>query len=314
MKTHPRAESFVACAVPGPPLPAHVCERAPAPRPVPAARAIPRSDPCYPPGLNDLDDAPAVLYLRGAWPLDVPTVAIVGSRAATSYGLSFARQLAADLAGLGVVVVSGLARGIDAAAHHGALEHGGTTVAVLPGGLDQVTPVHHRELAETIAHRGAIVSEWPSGVPVQSGLFVRRNRLIAALSGATVVVEAAERSGALGTAAAARRLGRVVLAVPGDVDRPTSRGCNALVRAGAVPCENAADVMRVLAPSTTLGSETRPVARLLAMLDARPLSAETLAQGAGLEIDAALAGLLTLEWSGLAIAHPGQRWSRPARP
>jgi DNA processing protein len=193
MKPHPSAEGLVACAGPGPPLAAIVRERDAAPRPAPAARAIPRSDPHYPSGLNDLSDAPATLHVRGAWPSETQAVGIVGSRAATAYGLSFAGRLAADLAALGVVVVSGLARGIDAAAHRGALDHGGTTVAVLPGGLDQVTPSYHRELAETIARRGAIVSEWPGDVPVRSGLFVRRNRLIAALSRATVVVEAAER-------------------------------------------------------------------------------------------------------------------------
>ncbi len=304
----------MACAGPGPPLAAIVRERDAAPRPAPAARAIPRSDPHYPSGLNDLSDAPATLHVRGAWPSETQAVGIVGSRAATAYGLSFAGRLAADLAALGVVVVSGLARGIDAAAHRGALDHGGTTVAVLPGGLDQVTPSYHRELAETIARRGAIVSEWPGDVPVRSGLFVRRNRLIAALSRATVVVEAAERSGALATAAAARRLGRVVFAVPGDVDRPTSRGCNALIRAGAVPCENVADVMLALSASARTGAESSPGARLLAVLETRPRSAETLAHDAGLGIDAALAGLLALEWSGLAIAHPGQRWSRPPRP
>src|SRR6185503_14015424 len=132
----------------------------------------------------------------------------------------------------GFTVVSGLARGIDAAAHRGALDAGAGTVAVLPGGLDAIAPRHHRGLAEEIATRGGLLTEVASGEP-HPGHFIRRNRLIAALGAATLVVEAAERSGALSTAAAARRLGRPVLAVPGDVDRATSRGCHALIRAGA---------------------------------------------------------------------------------
>ena len=247
--------------------------------------------------------------MRGALPAGARTVAIVGSRAATAYGLERAARLAADLARLGLVIVSGLARGIDAAAHRGALEAGGITVAVLPGGLDAITPPSHAGLARRIARRGALLSEWPGAHAASRGLFIRRNRLIAALAQATVVVEAAERSGALSTAGVARRLGRPLLAVPGDVDRATSRGCNALLRGGARFCESAADVLRVLPAAPAAESDE---ARLAAALGARPLPAETLAATAGVTIDRALAGLLRLEWAGEARPHPGQRWSRRA--
>lgn len=252
--------------------------------------------------------------MRGALPSGARTVAIVGSRAATGYGLERAGRLAADLARLGAVIVSGLARGIDAAAHRGALEAGGVTVAILPGGLDAITPASHAGLARWIARRGALLSEWPGTHPAKRGLFLRRNRLIAALAQATVVVEAAERSGALSTARVARRLGRPLFAVPGDVDRATSRGCNALLREGARFCESAADVLRVLPPPSAAESGESDEARLAAALAESPLPAETLAARAGVAIDRALAGLLRLEWAGAAAAHPGQRWSKRAGP
>jgi DNA processing protein len=283
--------------------------------PAPMERCIQRGASGYPAALLELSRPPREIHVRGALPpAGARAVAIVGSRAATPYGLEHAERLAADLAGLGIVIVSGLARGIDAAAHRGALAAGGVTLAVLPGGLDAITPTSHVGLARRIARRGALLSEWPGAFPVGRGMFVRRNRLIAALAGATVVVEAAERSGALSTAAVARRLARPLFAVPGDVDRPTSRGCNALLRAGARFCESAADVVRALpAPAIPVeaGSDE---SRLAAVLGAEPLPAETLAARAGVAIGLALAGLLRLEWMGEAVAHPGQRWSRRSEP
>jgi DNA processing protein len=234
-------------------------------------------------------------------------IAVVGARAATPYGVTQARRLASGLATLGFTIVSGLARGIDAAAHRGALDAGGATVAVLPGGLDPVTPAHHAALAEAIAARGALVSERPAGTAVHPGMFLRRNRLIAALGEATVVVEAASHSGALDTAAWARRLGRPLLAVPGDVDREQSRGCLDLLRAGARPCAEAADVLAALPASAPAAG---PAARLLAALDEEPRDLESLARGGALAAGEALAALLELEWSGLAVAVPGQRWRR----
>jgi DNA processing protein len=277
-----------------------------------AERLIRRGDLDYPAALLDLPHPPPELHLRGALPTGARAVAIVGSRAATRYGVEFAARLGADLARLGVAIVSGLARGIDAAAHRGALEAGGVTVAVLPGGLDAITPAGHAGLAAQIARRGALLSEWPAEQSANAGLFLRRNRLIAALGAATVVVEAAEKSGALATAAVARRLGRPLLAVPGDVDRVTSRGCNRLLRAGAALCEGVSDVLHLLPEATTATASDE--ARLAAALGDRPRPLEALALAAGLPVDRALAALLHLEWAGAAVAHPGQRWARRAGP
>jgi DNA processing protein len=291
-------------------------------RPTPEIRELRADGPEYPPGLRDLGDPPPLLYVRGRLPDGARTVAMVGSRAASPYGMACALRLARDLAGLGFAIASGLARGIDAAAHRGCLEAGGASIAVLPGGLDAVTPRHHLELAETLCERGALVSEWQGGAPRGPGAFVRRNRLIAALAAATIVVEAAEQSGALSTAAAARRLGRPLLAVPGDIDRPTARGVHALLRRGAQLCEGAADVIAALggAPGAPPGAggavagddrgALAPGLRLLAALGAGPRSTESLAAAAGIGLEQALADLLRLEWAGAVRSLPGQRWIR----
>ena len=292
-----------------------------------------------PAALSDLPDPPAELHVRGHWP-GAPCIAIVGSRASTSYGRAVAHRLAGDLARLGITIVSGLARGIDAAAHEGALDAGGVTVAVLPGSLDRITPPSHTALAGRIVRHGALVAEWGEGVPVSRGLFLRRNRLIAGLSLAVVVVEAAQRSGALATAAIARKLGRPVLAVPGDIDRPSSRGCNALLREGARVCEAACDVLDAVGPLPSLGFSFRPeavpagepaggaaagrggesgtqhegpgtvdTARIAAILDASPRELEGLSRRAGIAPERTLAALLELQWAGVATTHPGPRWT-----
>jgi DNA processing protein len=183
-------------------------------------------------------------------------------------------------------------------------------VAVLPGGLDAITPRGHEALAESLCARGALVSERLSGPPGFRGAFVKRNRLIAALAGATVVVEAAERSGALSTAAAARRLGRALLAVPGDVDRPTSRGTNALLGSGARLCASAADAVDALGGADhDEAGDAGAERRLMAALDGTARTAEDLARAAGLTTGDALARLLALEWAGVARRGPGPRWS-----
>jgi DNA processing protein len=286
-------------------------------------------DPHYPAGLRDLRDPPPSLYVRGgALPAVAAAIAVVGSRAASPYGVAQAMRLAGDLARLGFTIVSGLAHGIDAAAHRGALAAGGRTVAVIPSGLDAITPRHHAMLAESIAERGALVSERPGGPPYGKGAFLERNRLIAGLASATVVVEAAARSGALNTAEWARGLGRPVLAVPGQVDRETARGCHRLIREGATLCEDAGDVLEVVsgrgarrrfrsdasatggAPAIPDGIEPTPEARLLAVLGRDALTVDDLARAAGLALPEALAALTALGWSGAAVAHAGQRWSR----
>jgi len=297
----------------------------------------------WPWGLDDLPDPPERLWIAGA-PPPGPWVAIVGSRAASPYGLAIAHRIAGDLARLGIAVVSGLARGIDAAAHRGALAAGGPTIAVLPSGLDCITPPAHEPLAREIARGGALLTEIASGGPRYRSEFLHRNRLIAATARATVVVEAAESSGALSTAAVARRLGRPVLAVPGDVDRPTSRGANALLRAGAQVCEGAADVLAALqapaGPRTAVGHTpatsqkrraprrgTAPVAsaglgfadspasasdeaRVAAALGVHALTLDAIAAASALDAARTLAALTRLEWSGVACARPGARWSR----
>jgi DNA processing protein len=298
-----------------------------APRAATPDRRIARAEQDFPVVLLDLADPPREVYVRGSLPAGARTVAIVGSRAATAYGLARAERLAADLARLSVVIVSGLARGIDAAAHRGALAAGGHTVAVIPSGLDAITPHHHAALAEAIVERGALVSERPSGPPFGKGAFLHRNRLIAALASATVVVEAASRSGALNTAEWARGLGRSVLAVPGPVDRETARGCHRLIRGGAALCEDAGDVLAAIgsparAPLPS-GAMARPAsasvppavahtpeARLLAALGRDALTVDDLARAAGLALPEALAALTALRWAGAAVSHPGQRWSR----
>jgi len=262
------------------------------------ARTLARSSGDYPAGLRDLRDAPEHVYVLGApLPTVARAVAIVGSRAASPYGMEQSTRLAGDLARLGFVVVSGLARGIDAAAHRGAVAAGGRTVAVLPGGLESVTPRHHLALAAEIATRGALLSEVPHGGP------------------ATVVVEAAIRSGALSTAAAARRLGRAVLAVPGDIDRETARGCHQLLRQGAKLCERASDVLAAMdgPPARAhegIGPAVPAEAKLLAALDGVPRTVDALAVATGLDAPQALAALLALQWSGVASPRPGQRWVR----
>jgi DNA processing protein len=221
------------------------------------ARAVGSDDPAYPAALRDLADAPATLYVRGRLP-EGRCVAIVGSRAASAYGRARAHELARDLAHVGCVIVSGLALGIDAAAHRGALEADGASVAVLPCGVDDVVPPGHAGLAAALLERGALVSEWPCGPPWGRGAFVSRNRLVAALADAVVVVEAAEGSGALTTARHARRLGRALLGVPGDVERVTTRGVHALLRAGAALCEHAGDVLAALEARDGVPSAARP--------------------------------------------------------
>jgi DNA processing protein len=236
-----------------------------------------------------------------------------------------ARRLAADLAGFGLAVVSGLAHGIDAAAHRGALEAGGSTLAVLPGGLERIVPAGHAALAGEIAVRGALLSEHEPDRVAYRGSFLERNRLIAALARVVVVVEAAERSGALSTAGHARRLGRPVLAVPGDVDRLTSRGCHALLRSGARVCEGLADVLAALrgrpagatavpgaapAAPAAAGPDDPGSARLLALLANHPATVEDCARAGGWELGETLERLLRWEWAGLLRAEPGGRWSR----
>jgi DNA processing protein len=206
-----------------------------------------RRDPAYPPLLSQLHDPPDELYVRGrAEVLTEPAVAVVGARSCSSYGSQVARSLARELTAAGVVVVSGLARGIDGEAHRGSLEAGGSTIAVLGCGIDRDYPRSNAGLAERIRASGGVVSEYPPGTEPAPWRFPARNRIIAGLSLATVVVEARERSGALITADFALELGREVFAVPGEITAALSAGTNDLLRQGAAPLLSAEDVLRAL--------------------------------------------------------------------
>lgn len=203
----------------------------------------------YPRMLKEIHDPPGVLFVRGELkPQDRLAVAIVGTRHATIYGKQQAERLAASLARAGLTIVSGLARGIDAAAHKGALEAGGRTIAVLASGVLNVYPPEHVDLAEQIIASGALISEASTMSKPRPGSFPRRNRLITGISLGVIVVEAAERSGALLTATHAAEQGREVFAVPGRVDSRASRGCNRLIRDGVRLIESAEDVLEELGP------------------------------------------------------------------
>jgi DNA processing protein len=224
-------------------------------------RWLARSDPAFPARLRSIHDPPPGVFIRGKAPLSLlerTSVAIVGARACSHYGASVAASLARDLAEAGVLVVSGLARGIDGAAHRGALQ-AGTTVAVLGCGIDRDYPRTHASLAAEIAREGLIVSEYAPGVEPAPWRFPARNRIVAGLTLATVVVEARERSGALITADLALDEGRDVLAVPGEITSQLARGTNHLLHLGAVPVTCAADVLRVLGVETPPARKQPPL-------------------------------------------------------
>jgi len=207
------------------------------------------ADPCYPRPLREIHDPPAVLFFRGQWqPRDAVAVAMVGTRHGTPYGLRQAERLAASLARAGLTIISGLARGIDAAAHRGALGAGGRTIAVLASGVLNVYPPEHAELAEQIVAQGALVSESPPRSEPLPGMFPQRNRVISGLALGVIVVEAGERSGALITARHALEQGREVFAVPGRIDDRSSVGCHRLIRDGAKLVQSPDDVLEELGP------------------------------------------------------------------
>jgi DNA processing protein len=264
-------------------------------------RFLPRSDPSFPPLLAAIHDPPPGLFLRGEADVATlvrPAISIVGARACSAYGRQVARALGRDLAAAGLVVVSGMARGVDAEAHRGALEAAGTTVAVLGCGIDRDYPASHRELARQIAEAGLIAAEYAPGVEPAPWRFPARNRIIAGLCEATVVVEARERSGALITTDFALEEGRDVLAVPGEITSSLSAGTNALIRLGAVPVTCAGDVLELfgLTPAEPTTESLGVTARtLLERLRDGALTADELVRVSGVEPAAASAALLELE-------------------
>ena len=280
------------------------------------ATPIPWSAPEYPPSLAAIVDPPVVLWVSGcADVLRWPAVAIVGSRAGSPYALAVAARLAADLAARGVVVVSGLARGVDSAAHRGAVGADGATIGVLGCGVDIVYPAEHRTLVGQMRRRGAVISELVPGTPPLSHFFPLRNRIISGLSRAVVVIEAGEKSGSLITARLALEQGRDVLAVPGNVLNGRNRGGHALLRDGAKVVETADDILEELhVPVSSAGIAGQPSAAedpLMACLPAGECcDLYASVERSGVAIERALPRLLDLELRGLVKRAGGGRFVR----
>jgi DNA processing protein len=290
------------------------------------------TDPDFPPQLAEIPQAPAALFVAGDPALLLGAqVAMVGSRSASAQGLANAREFARALARAGLTVTSGLANGIDGAAHAGALEAGGATGAVIGTGADLVYPRKHRELAARIARHGAIVSEYPLGTGPRAEHFPQRNRLIAGLALGTLVIEASLQSGSLITARLAGEMGREVFALPGSIHNPLSRGCHRLIRDGARLTEIAQEILEALAPGArALGAELRArlepgapagrstpartddpdYARLLAELGEAPLGLDELAARTGLKPAELSSMLLLLELEGAVAPAVNGRWQR----
>jgi DNA processing protein len=263
-----------------------------------------------PPLLAAIHDPPSGLFLRGAAGpelLELPAVAVVGARACSGYGAAVARLLGRGLAAAGLVVVSGLARGVDGEAHRGALDAGGVTVAVLGCGIDRDYPSVHRELAGQIVERGLVVSEYAPGVEPAPWRFPARNRIVAGLCAATVVVEARERSGALITADLALEEGREVFAVPGEITSALSAGSNALLRLGATPLTRAADVLESfgVSPEPARVEVGETAATVLAALSAGAARTDELVRATGLSAGEVGAALSELELAGAALEEAG---------
>lgn len=279
-------------------------------------------DPAFPAALHAIPDMPVVLWYRGALDaLDAPAVAVVGSRAASAVALETAARLGEDLAAFGITVVSGLARGVDSAAHRGALRTG-RTIAVLGSGVDRVYPHEHRDLAREIAIRGLVISEFAPGTPPLKFHFPLRNRLISGLSRAVVVIEASEKSGSLITADCALEQGRDVMAVPGNVLSGRNRGGHALIRDGAKIVEGADDILEELGlvpvapeqghrPSTDSGSRSSGDPLLKLMDAGQAYDLDGLAAISGVDGVRLLPRLFELELHGLVRRVAGGRFMRP---
>ena len=274
-------------------------------------RWLGRDDAGFPPLLRAIHDPPPGLFVRGDADVDVlrgPTAAIVGARACSPYGSHVARMLGRELGAAGLVVVSGLARGVDGEAHRGALEAGGTTVAVLGCGVDRDYPAAHRELAGRVRASGLVVSEYAPGVEPAPWRFPARNRIIAGLSAVTIVVEARDRSGALITADLALEEGREVFAVPGEITSALSSGANDLLKLGAAPLTRAEDVLELFG---LVAGDAEPVdvgpaaAKVLDRLRDGPASPDELARSTGLDAGSLAAALTELELAGCAVAGGG---------
>jgi DNA processing protein len=287
--------------------------------------ALSLQDPAYPPLLKEIADPPLVLFVQGDVDLLASKqLAIVGSRNPTAVGELCAAGFAKHLTEMGLTVTSGLAVGIDAAAHRGALQGSGRTIAVAGTGLDRVYPARHRELAHEIMARGALVSEFPPGTPPRPENFPRRNRIISGLSLGTLVVEAALQSGSLITARLAAEQGREVFAIPGSIQNPLARGCHALLRQGAKLVETAQDILEELdalvawesTPVDSSGAKVPPAdhssefRNLLHHIGFEPTAVDTLVERSGLTAEQVSSMLVVLELHGQIVSAPGGLYTR----
>ena len=275
------------------------------------------ADAAYPKNLLEIPDPPLILYVKGHCDLLArPAIAIVGSRNATAQGQANAATFSAALSQAGLCIVSGMALGIDTAAHHGCLRAGGATLAVIGTGADIVYPARNRALAHEIAAHGAIISEYPLGTPAIAANFPRRNRIISGLSRGVLVIEAAAQSGSLITARMAGEQGRDVFAIPGSIHAPLARGCHELIRQGAQLVESASDILDTLGGYTRQESNTNrgEVAAqqddLLDRIGFDPVDADTLAARCGLSPAELGARLLLLEMDGMVELLPGGAYQR----
>ena len=282
----------------------------------PGQHILTLADDAYPKALLEIADPPSLLYVRGnPTILKMRCLAMVGSRNATPQGLQTAENFARTLAAKGLCIVSGLALGIDAAAHRGALSAGGDTIAVIGTGADRIYPARNKELALAIVEHGAIISEFPLGTPSIAANFPRRNRIISGLSRGVLVVEAAPESGSLITARLAGEQGREVFAIPGSIHSPVARGCHKLIKQGAKLVETANDVLEELgnftspeeAEESTPTDDEHPV---LAALGHDPCGLDDLIDYTGQSAEQLLPELLMLELSGKIAPLPGNRYQR----
>jgi DNA processing protein len=276
------------------------------------------ADPEYPQLLLQIPDPPILLYVRGRIDLlNTPALAIVGSRNPTPQGIHHAERFAAAFSQAGLSITSGLALGIDAAAHRGALAVAGNTVAFIGTGIDRIYPAKNKQLTIDIAHNGAIVSEFPLATPASAANFPRRNRLISGFSLGVLVVEAALESGSLITSRLACEQGREVFAIPGSIHSPQSRGCHHLIKQGAKLVESVQDVLEELRWSARLPAhddshlaEPSPPSLVLSAMGFDPLGVDQLAQRTGLPIEALSVALLQLELEGRVASLSGGRYQQ----
>jgi DNA processing protein len=278
----------------------------------PLNRVLTVADAEYPQFLLNTADPPLLLYVKGRLDLlNATSLAVVGSRNASAQGLRNAEAFASTVSDAGLCVVSGMAHGIDAAAHVGGLQGAGSSIAVVGTGLDKVYPAANRELAHRLAHEGTIISEFSLGTPPLAANFPRRNRIISGLSLGCLVVEASVQSGSLITARMALEQGREVFAIPGSIHSPQSKGCHALIKQGAKLVETARDILEELGcPGAAAARSVAPEHPLFLHLGFDPLDAESLAERSGLTIGELSAILLQLELDGAIASLPGGLYQR----